>query len=259
MTTKNRLDKETVNRDLIPSIEKAKAMIMAGEVLVSGQVVYKADTVVTNDHIIELKKKSPYASRGALKIETAFNGFSINVKGLKTLDIGISNGGFTDYMLQKGAEYVTGVDVNIQQVDEKLRNNKQVKLIKTNARTLTRDQLEYEPDIITIDVSFISVTKILPALTVFRKAKIICLIKPQFEAQPKDVGKGGIIRDKRKRLEVLTTLNQRITEMNYGVTGFTASEVKGRKGNREYFFLLEYGKIPVINDTILSNAIKSEI
>jgi 23S rRNA (cytidine1920-2'-O)/16S rRNA (cytidine1409-2'-O)-methyltransferase len=253
---KNRLDTEVVKRGLVPTVEKAKAFIMAGEILVNGQVVYKADTLVTADHHIKIKEKYPYASRGASKIEKAFSEFSIDVEGKKVVDIGISTGGFTDYMLQKGAKTAAGVDVNIDQVDDKLKQNKKLKLIKANARNLKKEDIDFDPDLITMDVSFISVTKILPALSVFKNARILTLIKPQFEVKREKVEKGGIITGKEKRIEILLDLKKKIQQLNYAVTGFVPSGVKGRKGNQEYFFLLEYGKKATISDKIITNAIK---
>jgi 23S rRNA (cytidine1920-2'-O)/16S rRNA (cytidine1409-2'-O)-methyltransferase len=260
--TKNRLDKEVVKRGLAPSKEKANALIMAGDVLVDHQVTYKSDKIVTADHSIELKEKFPYVSRGGLKIEKALKDFSIDIKDLKILDIGISTGGFTDYMLKNGADRVTGVDVNIQQVDDGLKQNNRLKLIKANARSaadLTADKIGFEPDLITIDVSFISVTKILPALAQFKKSQIVVLIKPQFEAKRENVDKGGIVREKKKRLQVLLDLKQRIIDLNFCVKNFTSAGLKGRKGNREYFFLLGYGKKPSINDKILAHEIEIEL
>ncbi len=253
------MDIETVNRGLVPAIEKARAMIMAGEVLVDGQVVIKADTRITKTQVLSLKEKLPYASRGALKIENAFNSFGITPKGLKALDIGISTGGFSDYMLKNGAAHVVGVDVNIQQVDQQLRNNPKLTLIKENARLITPQLIGIEPDIITIDVSFISIARILPALTPFKNARIISLIKPQFEAKPWDVDEGGIVRDPQKRMQTLLHLKQQIEALDFSITGFTSSGIKGRKGNREYFFLLEYRKKASINDTIITDAIKLEL
>jgi 23S rRNA (cytidine1920-2'-O)/16S rRNA (cytidine1409-2'-O)-methyltransferase len=256
---KIRLDERLVKQGLAQSKERARPLIMAGEILVNGQVVYKSDTMVTDSHYVELKEKFPFASRGALKIEKAFKDFAIDVEGRNTLDVGISTGGFSDYMLKNGALRVTGVDVNIKQVDYQLRQNDRLKLIETNARTLQAEQIDYDPDVITIDVSFISVTKILPALSAFKNAKIIALIKPQFEAKRENVGKGGVITDSRKRQEVLMDLKQRITDLNYGIMGVTLAGVKGRKGNQEYFFLLEYGKKSTINDKIVSDASKTEL
>lgn len=253
-TPKNRLDEEVVKRGLAPSLEKARAFIMAGEILVNGQVVSKADAIVTPDRLVEIKEKSPYASRGAAKIEKPFAEFAIAVKGMKVVDIGISTGGFTDYMLQNGAEAAVGVDVNIRQVDDRLKKEPRLVLLEKNARFLEPGDIPFEPDLITMDVSFISVTRILPALSAFKKARILTLIKPQFEARREDVEKGGVIREKDKRVEILLELKRKIQQLNYAVTGFTSAGVKGRKGNREYFFLLEYGKKDSINDTIITHA-----
>ncbi len=186
----------------------------------------------------------------------------MNIKDLKVLDIGISTGGFTDYMLKNGAGCVTGVDVNIQQVDDRLKQNNRLTLIKANARNeadLTADKIGFEPDLITIDVSFISVIKILPTLVRFKKAQIVVLIKPQFEAKRENVDKGGIVREKEKRLQVLLDLKQQIIDLNFCVKDFTSAGVKGRKGNREYFFLLGYSKKPSINDKIIAHEIDSEL
>lgn len=253
---KNRLDLELVQRGLVPSREKAKAMVMAGDVLVDGQVAYKADKPVTEANNIEIKEKFPYASRGGLKIEKAFQDFNIDLKGVKALDVGISTGGFTDYMLKQGAIFVAGVDVNIQQVDYHLQQDKRVKLIKANARNLIPEQVGFEPDVISIDVSFISITLILPALAAFKNATIVSLVKPQFEADRKKVGKGGVIRDTERQAEIVIELKHRIEELNYGIMGFTFAGVKGRKGNQEFFFLLRYGKPSSINDKIITDAIE---
>ena len=225
-------------------------------------MVYSPDKIVTPNHCVELKEKFPYVSRGALKIEKALRDFSIDIKNLKVLDIGISTGGFTDYLLKNGADRITGVDVNIQQVDDGLKQNKRLKLIKANARNeadLTADKIGFEPDLITMDVSFISVIKIIPALAQFKKSQIVVLIKPQFEAKRENVDKGGIVREKKKRLQVLLDLKQRIIDLNFCVEDFTPTGVKGRKGNREYFFLLGYGKKPSINDKIIAHEIDIEL
>gem|GEM_PF-43061 len=259
---KNRLDEEVVKRGLVPCKEKANALIMAGDVLVDQQVVYNSDKIVTPDHCVELKEKFPYVSRGALKIEKALRDFSIDIKNLQVLDIGISTGGFTDYMLKNGAVGAAGVDVNIQQVDDRLKQDNRLRLIKANARNeadVTAEKIGFEPDLITIDVSFISVTKILPALCRFKKSPIVVLIKPQFEAKRENVDRGGIVREKKKRLQVLLDLKQQITDLNFCVKDFTSAGVKGRKGNREYFFLLYYGKKPSINDKIIAHEIDNEL
>ncbi|MCP4217688.1 MAG: TlyA family RNA methyltransferase [bacterium] len=256
---KNRLDAELVNRGLLETVEKARAYIMAGDVLVQNQVVYKADTKITPDHVLRLKEKSRYVSRGAEKIAAAFELFRVEVTDTKNLDVGVSTGGFSDYMLQHGALHVTGVDVNIQQVDDSLRSNDRVTLLKLNARHLEKTDLAYQPNIVTIDVSFISITKILPALTAFPNARILSLVKPQFEVKKERVGKGGIIADKTQRLGIVLELKQKIEDLGYAITGFTRAGVKGRKGNQEYFFLLEYGKKISINDKMIHEEFENEI
>jgi len=250
---KNRLDAEMVARELAPSREKAVALIMAGEVLVDGQTAHKADKKVTADSAIEIKERYPFVSRGAFKVKTAFEAFAIDPAGLKALDIGISTGGFSDYMLQHGVEAVTGVDVNIQQVDCNLAKNPRLRLLKKNDRYLEREDVDYEPDLITMDLSFISITKILPRLTVFPGARIVSLIKPQFESEKYKIGKGGVVRDLNQRIEILLDLKHKIEALGFAVVGFTDSGIKGRKGNQEYFFLIEYGNKASIDDTIISN------
>jgi 23S rRNA (cytidine1920-2'-O)/16S rRNA (cytidine1409-2'-O)-methyltransferase len=237
---KNRLDVEVTARELILSGENVRAYIMAGEVLVDGQVEYKPGRIVTGKNRIEVKKKHPYVSKGALKIEKAFLDFTLDINGRKFLDIGISTGGFTDYVLKNGAQAVTGIDVNIDQVDYNLKKDKRLTLIKGNARYLKKEDVGHEPDIITIDVSFISVTRILPALRVFPDAHIIALIKPQFEAKKSDVNRGGVIKEEEKRLKILDDIKRKIEELFFSVVASTPAGVKGRKGNREYFFLLKY-------------------
>jgi 23S rRNA (cytidine1920-2'-O)/16S rRNA (cytidine1409-2'-O)-methyltransferase len=239
---KIRLDEALVMRGLVAEGKKALALIMAGEVRVNGQVPAKADLKVADDDVIAIQKKYPYVSRGAFKLAKAIGTFAIAVPGLKILDLGISTGGFSDYLLQCGAAAITGVDVNISQVDYGLRQNPRLQLLKKNVRFLQKADVLFEPDLIIMDLSFISITMILPVLTVFTKAKILALIKPQFEAAKGQVGKGGVIRDAEKRLAIVLQLKKRIENMNFAISGFTSAGLKGKKGNQEYFFLLEYGK-----------------
>ena len=248
---KNRLDVELVARQLTPSREKAVALIMAGEVLVDGQVAHKADKKVTAASNIEIKERYPFVSRGAFKAKKAFEAFDIDPAGMKALDIGISTGGFSDYMLQQGAEIVTGVDVNIQQVDFNLTKNPRLRLVKKNARYLEKEDVGYEPDIITMDLSFISITKILPQLAAFPGARVVSLIKPQFESEKYKIGKGGIVRDHSQRIQILLDLKHKIEALNFSVVGFTDSGIRGRKGNQEYFFLIEYGVKAPFDDKII--------
>ncbi|MEI6613345.1 MAG: TlyA family RNA methyltransferase [Chrysiogenales bacterium] len=251
---KIRLDQALVMRGLVEEREKAVALIMAGEVRVNGQVQAKADCQVAVADIIAIQKKHPYVSRGAFKLAKAIGAFAIAVPGLKIIDLGISTGGFSDYLLKCGAAAISGVDVNTSQVDYGLRQNPRLQLLKKNARFLQQSDIPFEPDLIIMDLSFISITKILPVLTVFAKAKILALVKPQFEAAKGLVNKGGVIRDPEKRLNIVLQLKKRIENMNFAVSGFTSAGLKGKKGNQEYFFLLEYGKKKSIDDTMISDA-----
>lgn len=237
-TKRNRLDIELVNRGLVSSREKAQALIMAGEVFIKDRVELKASFKVTQAELIILKKRYPYVSRGAFKIQTALDEFDINPKGLKVVDIGISNGGFSDFILKNGAECILGIDVNIRQVDVSLRENSRVILLKKNARYLIPEDFKFYPDIIVIDLSFISVLKVLPCLTFLKNTKILALIKPQFEAERGEVKKGGIIRNPILRDKILNRVKSKIEKLGMRVLKTTPAGIKGRKGNLEYFFLI---------------------
>ena len=251
---KTRLDKALLMRGLAPEHEKAAALIMAGEVLVNGQVQVKADRFVGADDAIVIQKKYPYVSRGAFKLAKAIDDFAIAVDGLNVLDLGISTGGFSDFLLKNGAALVCGVDVNTAQVDYSLRRNPRVLLLKKNARFLRKGDVPFEPDLIIMDLSFISITVILPVLSVFTHARILALVKPQFEAPKGQVGRGGVIREPSTRLAIVLRLKKQIERMEYAVRAFTSAGLKGKKGNQEYFFLLEYGKKNSIDDTMICHA-----
>ncbi|MCK4836653.1 MAG: TlyA family RNA methyltransferase [Candidatus Aminicenantes bacterium] len=253
---KVRLDLELVKRGLAPAREKAQSLIMAGEVLVDGQVEIKSDRKISRQCEIVIKRRYPYVSRAAFKIKKAFEAFHIEGKGLKVLDIGISTGGFSDYMLQQAVDFIVGVDVNIDQVDYNLRANERLRLLKKNARYLKQADLEFQPDLITIDVSFISITKIIPALVVFPEAKILALIKPQFESDKSDVSKGGVMTDKKVIASTIIRVKHDLEQFNFSITGFIPAGIKGKKGNQEYFFQLEYGKKNTISDKIISYEIE---
>lgn len=253
---KRRLDHEIVRRHLLPDLDAAQAAIMAGEVLVNQQVVLKADHMVADQSVLLIKKRFPYSSRGAAKLEKAIREFNISLEGKKVVDIGISTGGFTDYMLKHGVTQVLGIDVNISQVDYRLRKNSQLSLLEKNARYLEESDILFVPDLITIDVSFISILKILPPLRPFAGAAILPLIKPQFEAKPEDVGAKGVIRDKSVVHKVLLETAQGIEGMGYGMLGFTSAGIKGRRGNQEYFFHLRYGNKSVVNDKMIYHGIE---
>lgn len=255
-TKKIRLDQELVRRELVPSIEKAQAIIMAGEVLVDNQIVYKSDKKVEETTDITIKKRYPYVSRGGLKIASAFETFGVSLKNARLLDVGISTGGFTDFALKNGAETAAGVDVNIEQVAWELRNSPKLTLIKKNARDLMPADIPFSPTLIVMDLSFISILKVLPALSDFTEAEIVTLVKPQFEARRDQVGKGGIVRKTEDRIDIVLSLKEQIIEMGYTVQGFTTAGIKGQKGNQEYFFYLRYNNGESISDQEIIDEIK---
>jgi len=249
-----RLDHAMLERGLALERRQAAALIMAGEVLVNGQVQVKADWAVSAADAVAVQKKHPFVSRGAFKLEKAITTFAIVVPGLKILDIGISTGGFSDFMLKNGAAAILGVDVNIAQVDYGLRQDPRLLLLKKNARFLQKQDVPFEPDLIIMDLSFISITVVLPVLSAFAHARIITLVKPQFEAERGQVGPGGVVRDALLRRAIVLKLKKKIESMNFAVCGFVSAGLKGKKGNQEYFFLLEYGKKSSIDDTIIHDA-----
>lgn len=251
-----RLDQALLQHGLAPALDRARALIMAGEVRVNGQVADKPDRLVAAGDAIEIKQSHPYVSRGAFKIDQAIREFAIEMQGLKVLDIGISTGGFSDRFLQGGAAAICGVDVNISQVDYGLRRDPRLHLLKKNARFLKKEDIPFEPDLIIMDLSFISITKVLPVLAVFAGARILSLIKPQFEAPKGSVGKGGVVRDREQRLRILLKLKHEIENLDFAVLGCAPSGIKGKKGNQEYFFLLQGGKKNSIDDRMITDALE---
>lgn len=245
-----RLDEKLVELKLAPDRESALPLIMSGSVLVNGQTEYKASAKVEESWTVFLKERMPFVSRGALKIKNAFKEFQIGISGIKVLDIGISTGGFTDYVLQNGASEVIGIDVNTDQVDYNLRKNNKLTLLKKNAREIKKKDVFFNPDLIVMDLSFISITKVMPALRVFRNVKILSLVKPQFEAPRGMVKKGGIVDSVEDRIEIVLSVKEKLEEQGYGIVNFTKAGVKGQKGNQEYFFLIEYGKKSINDDRI---------
>jgi len=229
------------DKSLVESREKAKALILAGEVTVNGVKADKAGMLVSPDIMLEILKKMPYVSRGGLKLKHAIDTFGIDIKGKTAMDIGASTGGFTDCLLQHGANKVYAVDVGYGQLDIKLRNDPRVTLLeKTNIRYLDKNVIPELVDMITIDVSFISLLKVIPKALEFLRGSgaIIALIKPQFEVEKKDVGKGGVVRDEAKRREVIEKIKTAVEAMNLEVKGVTESPVRGPKGNVEFLIYL---------------------
>jgi 23S rRNA (cytidine1920-2'-O)/16S rRNA (cytidine1409-2'-O)-methyltransferase len=241
-SNKTRLDILLVEKGLAESREKAKAVILGGNVLVNGVVVDKAGIPVKKDDRIVVKSKLPYVSRGGLKLEHAISHFGITIKDKIAMDIGASTGGFTDCLLQHHAGKVYAIDVGYGQFSWILRTDEKVVLLeKTNIRHLDRDLVFDDIDIAVIDVSFISLLKVIPKVLDFVKpaGEIVALIKPQFEAGRKDVGKGGVVRDEKKRLEIVQKIRSETEGMGLEVIGVTESPIKGPKGNIEYLIYLK--------------------
>ncbi len=237
MTARRRLDVEIADRGLAPSRARAQALILAGKVTVDGRLVTKAGSPVKEGVVIEIAEPDhPYASRGALKLEAALDAFAIDPTGLDCLDVGASTGGFTDLMLARGATRVIALDVGKGQLDWRLRTDDRVTVIEgVNARHLGPDDLPFRAGLATIDVSFISLRLVVPALLPHLEpgAHLVCLVKPQFEAGRHQVGKGGIVRDETVRRRVIDDTVAAITEFGFELVGVIPSPIKGQKGNQE--------------------------
>ena len=249
MSEKLRLDVALVNGGHAESREKAKALIMAGIVYVNNQKCDKAGDTVKESDIIEVRgEKLPYVSRGGLKLEKAMKVFPINLINCVCADIGASTGGFTDCMLQNGASKVYAIDVGYGQLAWKLRCDQRViNLERTNFRYVTKEQVDTPLDFASVDVSFISLSLILPVMRTLMKdnAKAVCLIKPQFEAGKENVGKKGVVRDKNVHIAVIKKIIDLISENQFSLLGLTFSPVKGPEGNIEYLCFIEKNDSPV--------------
>lgn len=244
---KRRLDVAITELGLAESRQKAQALIMAGEVYVNGQKQLKAGTCVEEDDSLEVRTKNPlrYVSRGGLKLEKAMGLWPIQLKDKICADIGASTGGFTDCMLQNGAKLVYAVDVGYNQLDWKLRTHPQVICMeRTNARYLTSEQIPEPLDFFSVDVSFISLHLILPALRPLMRedGQAVCLVKPQFEAGKGKVGKKGVVRDPAVHLEVLEGFLEHASQAGFFVKDITFSPIKGPEGNIEYLGYLQTGE-----------------
>jgi 23S rRNA (cytidine1920-2'-O)/16S rRNA (cytidine1409-2'-O)-methyltransferase len=239
---KERLDILLVEKGMVPSRERAKAMIMEGNVLVAGVPFTKAGAVVDSDSRIELRGGDiPYVSRGGLKLEAALAHFGVDVRDVIAMDVGSSTGGFTDCMLQKGARKVYCVDVGYGQLSWSLRNDPRVVLLeRTNIRHLERQRVPDLIDLVTIDVSFISLRNVIPKAMEFmgENGAILALVKPQFEVGRGEVGKGGIVRDEAKRMAAVNSVREFAEGLGLKGPGAFQSPVPGQKGNIEYFLYL---------------------
>jgi len=246
--SKKRLDLLVLDRGLAPSRERAKALIMAGEIYVDNQKADKPGELYPEDAQVECRSNGPkYVSRGGLKLEKAMASFGLALDQCICMDVGASTGGFTDCMLQNGAKKVYSIDVGYGQLAWQLRNDSRVvNLERTNARYLSQEQVPELIDFFSVDVSFISLTLVLPAIhaRLAENGKGVCLIKPQFEAGREKVGKKGVVRDPAVHAEVIERIMGFALANGFSVLGLDFSPVKGPEGNIEYLILLENASAP---------------
>lgn len=254
MSNKIRLDIAVFEQGYAPSREKAKALIMAGQVYVNNQKCLKAGTEIKLDDQLEVRGAAlKYVSRGGLKLEKAMETFPIILQDKICMDIGASTGGFTDCMLQNGAAKVYAIDVGYGQLAWKLRTDERVvNMERTNFRYLTQDEIQEEIDFASIDVSFISLKIILPVLhkLLNEQGEAVALIKPQFEAGKENVGKKGVVRELSVHQQVVKNIISFSFETGFQVKGLTFSPVKGPEGNIEYLLYLSKSDIPKVNPSI---------
>ncbi len=243
---RERIDKLLVERGLAESRAKAQAMVMAGIVLVNEQRVAKPSELIAPEARVRIKgaddPTARYVGRGGLKLEAALNEFKVDVENLSCLDVGASTGGFTDCLLQRGALRVVTIDVGHNQLDWRLRKDSRVDVREgVNARYLKPEDFDYKFDLAVMDVSFISATKIMPAIVplLTNAGRMILLIKPQFEVGRGEVGSGGIVRDAAKHARVVDEVNRAATELGLRVRGVIESPIRGGDGNIEFLSLYE--------------------
>jgi 23S rRNA (cytidine1920-2'-O)/16S rRNA (cytidine1409-2'-O)-methyltransferase len=243
---RERIDKLLVERGLASSRTKAQALVMAGVVLVNEQLVLKPSESFAADAMIRVKgmgdPASRYVGRGGLKMEAALKEFKLDVQGFVCLDVGASTGGFTDCLLQHGARRVVAIDVGHNQLDWRLRNDARVSVREgVNARYLKPEDFEEKFDLGVMDVSFISATKVMPAIIplLTPSARLVTLIKPQFEVGRGEVGRGGIVSDPLKHARVIEEVNKAALSLGLALRGVTESPVRGADGNQEFLALYE--------------------
>jgi 23S rRNA (cytidine1920-2'-O)/16S rRNA (cytidine1409-2'-O)-methyltransferase len=234
-----RLDRLLVERGLVPSRERAQRLIMAGDVLVDDHVVSKAGTDVAEDAVVRLRAAaSAYASRGGDKLAGALDMFGLDLTDRIVVDVGASTGGFTDVCLRRGARRVIAVDVGYGQLAWSLRQDPRVTVLdRTNARSLEAAMMPATPDVAVVDVSFISLTIVLPAVVrvLAPAGQIVALVKPQFEVGKGEVGKGGVVRDPAKRAAAVSSVRDAMARLGFAIRGEAESVLSGPKGNREVF------------------------
>ena len=243
MSDKMRLDVAVFERGLAETREKAKALIMAGSVYLNGQKALKGGAAVKDTDIIEVRGAvNPYVSRGGLKLHKAVQNFGLSLEGCVCRDIGASTGGFTDCMLSNGAAKVYAIDVGYGQLAWKLRcDERVVNMERTNFRYVTHEQIPEQVDFASVDVSFISLRKILPVMRELLRdgGRAVCLIKPQFEAGRENVGKKGVVRDRAVHESVVASITEFAVESGFNVCNVDFSPIKGPEGNIEYLMLVE--------------------
>ncbi|MTV49324.1 TlyA family rRNA (cytidine-2'-O)-methyltransferase [Heliobacillus mobilis] len=261
MAEKKRLDTLLVDKGLMPTREKARAAVLAGLIQVDGRRVDKAGTMLPEDVPITVTGDAcPYVSRGGFKLAKAIESFQLDLRGYSVLDVGASTGGFTDVALKNGAAKVIAVDVGYGQLAWSLRNDPRVRCLeRTNIRYLTAEQLGEKAQAATIDVAFISLEKVLPAVAelIEEPGYVVALIKPQFEAGKEKVGKKGVVRDPKVHQEVIERLVCWTRERQWSILGLDFSPITGPEGNIEYLLLLQKPGIEPVRPILFSDHLKT--
>lgn len=252
MPMKERVDRLLVSRGLASSREKAQALIMAGLVFSGTERIAKPGRMMDDAAALTLKDTLPFVGRGGLKLAEALDGFGVDAAGLTAADIGSSTGGFTDCLLQRGARRVYAVDVDTRQLDWRLRRDPRVRLIEKNARYLSKADFGEDLDLVSLDVSFISLLKVLPAVRDVLKegAEVLALVKPQFEAGRRQVGKKGVVRDPAVHGDVLNKVIGGAQALGFGLRGLMKCSARGQRGNAEFMTHFIFGKEPVGPDAL---------
>ncbi|HXE44055.1 MAG TPA: TlyA family RNA methyltransferase [Conexibacter sp.] len=254
MTTKVRLDTLLADRGVFPSRSRAAASVLAGEVLLGDERrrAEKPGQLVSDDVRVAVAAAQEFASRGGRKLANALDAFGLDVRGRHALDVGASTGGFTDCLLQRGAAHVVALDVAYGELDWRLRNDERVTVLeRRNARALDAAELPYRPDLVVIDVSFISLAKVLPAVLAATADSfdMLALVKPQFEVGREKVGKGGVVREPGDRRAALVAAGEAARALGASVLGYASSGLPGPKGNRESFvWLAEDARAGAVGD-----------
>ncbi|MFH0768559.1 MAG: TlyA family RNA methyltransferase [Chloroflexota bacterium] len=237
---KRRIDSLLVARELVESRAKAQALIMAGEVVVDGETIAKSGTLVAEEAVITISKPPPFVSRGGIKLDYALERFKLDVSSKVAADVGASTGGFTDCLLKRGASQVYAIDVGHGQLDYRLRQDSRVVVMeRINARYPI--SLTEKVDLATIDVSFISLEKVIPSIVNVLKGSgyLLVLVKPQFEAKRQEVGKGGVIKQPVVHARVLGRFITWVVKHNFRLGGLVESPILGASGNKEFFILMK--------------------